>query len=313
MRADPAALAFLGPQRLRPRVRETADALGLDGPVALITAGWQEREPEDEELRAHLGADARNLSLYHRSLEVFRDDPELSSALHERQARLRDLQRLYQVRLRHVLDGIRELRDRFPAGDPRDTAIGDAFDSVQRLDRTHLRRVRQVNQEFDATWKPRTRPAVRAHRRELKRELGDRTWIAVAGGHVVVLLNRLRLFDVAGLLETRPVIAWSGGAMVLSDRVVLFHDHPPQGRGYAEVLEEGLGLAPGVVPLPHARHRLDLSDPERVALLARRFLPARCLAMDEGAGILGRKESGWFRFDAIRELDEDGEVRESEP
>jgi hypothetical protein len=130
---------------------------------------------------------------------------------------------------------------------------------------------------------------------------------------VAVLLNRLRLFDLAGLLGERPVVAWSGGAMVLSERLVLFHDHPPQGRGYAEVFEAGLNLAPGVVPLPHARRRLDLGDPERVALLARRFLPARCLALDEEASLLGRRESGWFRFAGVRQLGADGDVREAAP
>ena len=61
---------LLGPQR-RPTVDVVARSLGLgreglDGPVATVTAGWQEREPDDGELTALLGGRAVNLSLYRR-------------------------------------------------------------------------------------------------------------------------------------------------------------------------------------------------------------------------------------------------------
>jgi hypothetical protein len=73
--------------------------------------------------------------------------------------------------------------------------------------------------------------------------------------------------------------------MVLTERVVLFHDHPPYGPPIAEVLDTALGLAPGLVVLPNPRLRLRLDDDERVAMLARRFQPAACVAMDHGARI----------------------------
>jgi len=107
--------------------------------------------------------------------------------------------------------------------------------------------------------------------------------VCIAGGHVAVLLNRLRLFDVQRLLRGKPVVAWSAGAMCLTERVVLFHDHPPQGAGNAEVFEAGLGLLRQTVLLPDARARLALQDPTRVALLARRFSPAACHTLDEGS------------------------------
>ena len=71
--------------------------------------------------------------------------------------------------------------------------------------------------------------------------------------------------------------------MCLADRVVLFHDFPPQGPGDAEVAESGLGLFPNIVPLPHATNRLDLDDKARVSAFARRFLPARSITLDPGA------------------------------
>ena len=49
-----------------------------------------------------------------------------------------------------------------------------------------------------------------------------------------VLAHTLHLFDVAAT-ATSPVIAWSAGAMALTDRIVLFHDRSPQGPGHPEV------------------------------------------------------------------------------
>jgi hypothetical protein len=101
--------------------------------------------------------------------------------------------------------------------------------------------------------------------------------VAIAGGHVASLLNRLTLFEIGKLVGSRVVFAWSAGAMAISERVVLFHDDPPQGPGASELLDEGLGLAPGVVVFPQPEERLRLDERERVELLARRFAPAICL------------------------------------
>jgi hypothetical protein len=82
-----------------------------------------------------------------------------------------------------------------------------------------------------------------------------------------------------------PVVAWSAGAMALAERVVLFADEAVQGSGHAEVYRRGMGLVRGVVPLPHARRRLHLDDPVRVAAFARRFADACCLILDDGVRV----------------------------
>jgi hypothetical protein len=134
--------------------------------------------------------------------------------------------------------------------------------------------------------------------------------IAIAGGHVAVLLNRLRLFGLPGLQGGRHLLAWAAGAMVAGERIVLFHDSPPQGPGNAEVLEAGLGFYEGLLPLPDARHRLRLADRDRVALFARRFHPARCVALDQGARV-DRTADGWTAATpGIRYLDVSGDIRE---
>jgi hypothetical protein len=42
------AIALLGPQQVKPTVGQVLRDLCVRGPVALVTAGWQEREGEDE-------------------------------------------------------------------------------------------------------------------------------------------------------------------------------------------------------------------------------------------------------------------------
>ena len=100
-----------------------------------------------------------------------------------------------------------------------------------------------------------------------------------------VLADVLHLFNVAAALNGAPVIAWSAGAMALTDRIVLFGDRAPQGPGHPEVYGSGLSLVRDVVLLPHARARLLLDDAARMAVLARRFGPARCVPLETGTRI----------------------------
>jgi len=278
-------VVLLGPQRFRPTLAPALDRLGVAGPVAVVTAGWQEREHEVDELREHLDLELINLSLYRRYEEVLGQDPELAEALRERQERLYELQRLYRVRLGHALDAARELMERPGRSSVLERHRRAAIRAVRTLDRQHLVQLREIHAEFDAAWRPSARPVVAGHRAELSEALERSTAVVVAGGHVAVLLYRLRLFDLRPLTGARPWIAWSAGAMALSERVVLFHDSPPQGPGNAEVLESGLAACPGIVALPRARRRLRLNDPVRVSLFARRFSPATCVLLERDAHV----------------------------
>ncbi|MDX1389699.1 MAG: Type 1 glutamine amidotransferase-like domain-containing protein, partial [Acidobacteriota bacterium] len=142
---------------------------------------------------------------------------------------------------------------------------------------------RRVHDEFDRRWEPSSREAVTRHRGEIAEILARCDALVIAGGHVAVLLNRLRLFDLVPMLEHTPVVAWSAGAMTLCECIVLFHDSPPQGFGNPEILEAGLGLCPGIIPLPHARKRLRLDDPLRVTLFSLRFAPSRSIVLEQGS------------------------------
>jgi peptidase E len=140
-----------------------------------------------------------------------------------------------------------------------------------------------VHREFDARWRPADRPALARQSQQIQRMIERTASVLIAGGHVAVLLNRLALFGMGRLLKDKHLVGWSAGAMALTETVVLFHDHPPQGRGSAEVFERGLAAVPGLVALPHAASRLALDREERLCLFARRFAPSVCVTLDQGA------------------------------
>jgi hypothetical protein len=304
-------IALLGPQRFRPTVAHTVDRLGLAGPLAVITAGWQDREAETEDLEEHLQQEIVNLELYRRAEDIGRDDAELSAALRQRQSRMRRLQRLYGVRLDHCLAAARELLVRQGDDEDLEAARRDALEAVRSLDEQHLQTLRAVHRRFEDDWEPPTRESVRRHREEIQDRIAGASALVIAGGHVAVLINRLRLFGALELAADLPIVAWSAGAMVLAERIVLFHDSPPQGAGNAEVLDAGLNRLPGVLPLPDAKRRLRLEDPLRVSLFSRRFAPLYCVLLDEGAE-LTRRPGGWESEAGISYLGADGKVTRTE-
>jgi hypothetical protein len=308
------SLAVLGPQRTRPNLAESLTALGLDQGerIATVTAGWEEREGEDQELHEHLWGRSVNLRLYERSDQAVREDHELRAGARWRTERLREVQELYRIRVSHALAAVRELFRRQPAPNGADLLGRErsaAIDALRALDAEHERAVDGIREEFVARWRPLERPAVVRQRAEVEGVLADCELVCVAGGHVAILLDVLRLFDFPRLLGNRALVAWSAGAMALSERVVLFHDNPPQGQGSAEVLETGLGVVRGLLPLPHARHRLELDDTRRVALLALRFRPLLPIPLDPGARLTW-DGLGWRGIAGTMKLTESGTLAE---
>jgi hypothetical protein len=274
-------ITLLGPQR-RPTL--SAVTASLEGPVATITAGWQERESDDAELSTLLGSRDVNLCLYRRWLDVQERDPGLAAAERRLQEMLEELQDLYLLRLDHALQAVYAVQRHSANGQLRADALAEAIAAVRDLDAAHLHRVSHIRDDFYQGLQPHDRPAVAEHRADVARLLGDAAVLVIAGGHVGVLADALHLFSVAASLRS-PVIAWSAGAMALTDRIVLFHDRSPQGSGQPEVYGSGLRVLRGVVPLPHARARLLLDDTPRMAVFARRFAPARCILLDNGTRI----------------------------
>lgn len=280
-----ASLTLLGPQRT-PRVDEVLSSLGLRGArAAIINAGWREREPEDELLVSLAGDNAVNLRLWHRMQEVWEADPQFADADSRRRRALEEMQDLYVIALDHVIDALQVMRNRVPRSvQIQQQALADAERIMREIDERHLARVNEVHAEFWTRWPPHERPAVQTLRHLITGELADAEVVLIPGGHVGVLVAALHLFNIAPQLRV-PIVAWGAGAMALTDRVVLFHDRAAHGPTVSEIFTQGLGLVHNTVALPGARDRLELGNPIRMGVLARRLSPARCLLLNERARI----------------------------
>ena len=276
---------LLGPQTPLPNLRQAIETIQTDGPVVVITAGWRESEGEIDELREVAGRPVEDLMLYQRAEEIYVQEPALYELKRERQEKLTELQRLYRIRLSPTIAAARKLMRTRAEPELLRLEQRAAVNQLRALDQHHLRRIKAIHQNFDMRRASMDIPLAMAHLDAVHRLVETAGLVLIAGGHVAVLLNRMRLFRLGELLMQKPVIAWSAGAMALTERVVLFHHTAPQGKRDAELLDTGLGIIRRRVMLPHAKTRLDWRNKRRMALFSRRFLPAQCCTLDNGSMI----------------------------
>lgn len=278
----PQKVVLLGPRPVLPPV---LSELGVRK-VAFVNAGHQDTESDDAALVAAIGVPATNLKLHARAVEVFEKDVEFADAYHARQHRFRNIQSFYRVRLEKTDEAARMISVRYVEPDLLEQEERVSVAQLRQLDDDHLERCLAIRAAFHGYWRPMERPTIARHRTELAAALADADALLVAGGHVASLFNRMKLFDVLGLAQDKPIIAWSAGAMVLTERIVLFHDFPPYGSDIAQVLDAGFSLCPGIIVLPDPRRRIRLDDKAGIARFARRMHPATCVAMDHAARIV---------------------------
>ena len=234
MTEDQRQVILLGPQPEYATLKTALLHLNLSAPVALITAGWETDEQQDQELQQAIGSvgvDCANLKLFARTEQLFADDPELIQSLKSRQDELRHLRDAYNDRLNHLLKAARQIirrqEDLIDLSYERESAI----DMVRQLDRQYFVRTSQIIDKYEERLQTANRPLVASSRREIFEELDRVGAVLISGGHVAIILNRLKLFGILESAKAVPIIAWSGGAMALADQVVFFHDSPPQGAG----------------------------------------------------------------------------------
>ncbi|MEM7261356.1 MAG: alpha/beta hydrolase-fold protein [Planctomycetota bacterium] len=309
------SITLLGPQRRQQNVASAVDALrangvdiGDDRPVAVISAGWEERDLELEALEEHLGRPTVPLGLYHRTEALFAESPELLDGLWHAKSVLDRLQEAYRIQLAGALDAARTLGGMDDVANP-DLAEyqTDAIDVVRQIDERHFRRLSETQAELVADQEYDRHPGLARQRDEVLERIDGCSAALIAGGNTLILLNRLRMFGLADVLAERPVIAWSAGAMAISERVVFFHHTPPQGQNNTELAAVGLGLVKNVIPFPHAADRLDVADPPRIALIARRFAPAVCLTLDDGDRVV--IDGGELSGEGSQQLTTEGTLR----
>ncbi|MDX1570288.1 MAG: Type 1 glutamine amidotransferase-like domain-containing protein, partial [Xanthomonadales bacterium] len=258
---------LLGPQRPSSNLAQLIGETGIpEGTLAVISAGWQEAEGDLAEIAELIDRPLVDLRLYQRAEGVFEANPALWKAYRERQDGLVQLQGLYRTRLKHLSAAARQL---LRADEDPDIIAAEqrhAIAQLRALDRHQLQRTEVIQERFQGALGNDLRAELAAHRQEIEEILRGSAAVLITGGNVLVLLNRIRLFGIEALLANHHLIAWSAGAMVLTDRVILYHDRTPQGRRDPEVLGAGVGLVPGCVVLPNTRRRLRASDRTRLAL-----------------------------------------------
>ena len=274
---------LLGPQRFLTTAGTAVRSLEVEGPVATVTAGWQDREGDDAELDEVLGGRSRNLGLFGRLTDVLDTDARFAAAALEHRDAMDELAGIYSLRLQRTLDSVYAVQRRTVRDDIADAALSDGVRALRAVDTWYLETVDQLYGELELASPIAASEPVQRHRAEVAEALGSVGALAIAGGHVGVLLRSLKLFGVIPRPEL-PVVAWSAGAMALTDRVVLYNDSGPQGLQGAEVWDRGVGRVAGVVAMPHARRRLRM-DETTLQILARRFADASCLLLDDGARV----------------------------
>jgi hypothetical protein len=274
---------LLGPQRFLTTAGAVVRGLGVEGPVATITAGWEERESDDAELDSVMDGRSQNLRLFGRMMDVLERDADVAAAALALRDAVDDLALLYSLRLQHALDAVYAVRRRKGRADVLAAAETDAMEGVRRLDRWYLDEIRTLYGEAYASGAAESSPLWAEHRAEVTEQLASASVLAVAGGHVGMLLRTMQFFSVRPPAEL-PVVAWSAGAMAMTRTVVLFNDFAQTG-GMAQVWDRGLARVEHVIALPHARRRIHLDDRLRMEVFVRRFEGYACLLLDDGARV----------------------------
>lgn len=293
---------LLGPQRPSTNLGTAIRDAGIpDGKIAVISAGWQEAEGDIDDVRALVNRELHDLGLWARAEALFAVDTLLHEAYRKRQESLKELQRLYGRRLRHLTVAARSMLR--AEGDPALLLPEQrhAISQLRALDRHHLNRVRSILNEFGQRFDSSLYGAIAEQRAQIAEIIDDAQAVLITGGNVVVTLNRLLLFGVAPLLREKDIVAWSAGAMVLSDNIVLFHDRLPQGRRDAEILGPGICELPGYVILPDAKHRIRENDRARSGAFCRRFSPDTCITLDSGS-VLRFEGSKLVQAESVRRI-----------
>lgn len=303
------SLTILGPERPDGVLPEVLARRGVTGPLALISAGWRYDEARDEPLRAALPNEVRNLRLYDRFRHLEHDATDVIAPYTRKQDALRKTKERYRLRVHESLSiASALLREN---GDLECPWFRQAIRHLQEVDDLFLAEVRGLHDRYEKECRPGEHPLVRRQREEIREQLNGCAALLIAGGHIGVLRNRAFFFDLGSLITDRPIYAWSAGAMLLTERVLLYHDHTAYGPGTAELLDHGFGLLRQTVFLPHARERLDLGDRVHLAVLSRRLAPRQVVGLENGAVFEDGRYSG--REGAAFTIANDGSVHAEAP
>ncbi len=282
--SDGAKQLVLGPQRPKLILGHAMRKYELDrGKIVVISAGWQEAEGDVDSVRNEVMLPMDDLNVYQHCEAVFAKDRELHQAYRNRQEVLLELQTHYRSRLKQHKIAVRQTLRAEGSPELVDIERQHAIGQLRELDRHHQNQLNAAHARFEQEFNVITSPALAKHTEKVHEQLAQADTVIITGGNLLVLINRLRLLRLHSILAEKNIVAWSAGAMMLGDRVVLFHDRMPQGLRDAEIIDEGLALLPDAFILPDAKNRLRTGNRLRMSALSRRFHPATGYMLNSGS------------------------------
>jgi hypothetical protein len=303
-------LLLLGQQRESPRLSEVLARWRIQGSVGLVSAGWEEDEEDDQWVRDAIDLPVVNSQLYQLADRMFQDDPEVLTLLRERQDRLRDLREINALQTEQLFALARELWRRIEENAGAVGPFQQTMAHLREVDRTYLRAVSTVIKEYEQRIAPRVRPSIQSYQQAVLRRMEGCQALLLAGGHVGVLLNRLNLCRLLQHLQL-PIIAWSGGAMALGERVFFYDHFIPHAKKEVELSRQGMRLFSGLQVFPRAAERLNLQDQSELAILARR-IETPCLLLEPNSEIQW-STAGNLSASGVRVADANGEIQDWQP
>ena len=284
-----APVYILGPQSSTANLPQAIQRFAPDGSLALISAGWRHGESEYDALTRDLKRPINLLPLYSWFDELGTIEPELSLRSKTRQQYIKTYKTAYRLQLHSALGlwtRMQELADQHPVVHQED--VRDALGFVRKIDERAIERLNQIRADFADLETPWKHPSVQPMYAQIKETLEQSAALLIAGGHVALLRNRMYFFGLHQLIQSfleagKPVFAWSAGAMAITNRIILYYDDPPFGKGVPEVLDNGIGNIPHLILLPHAKTRLRIKNRHRIQQFAQRFAPDICITLENGA------------------------------
>lgn len=303
-------LVLLGQQREVPRLNSVLERLNVDGPVGLVSAGWEEDEDDDQWVRDAIDAPVINSQLYSLADQLFQQDPQVIELLRERQDRLRELREINELQTEHLCVVARELWQRLDAHAGALGPLQQTIGQLKAVDQSYLEAVTTIIVEYEQRIAPKERPSILEYRRQVLERLHECQAVLIAGGHVGVLLNRLNLCRLLQNIQL-PIVAWSGGAMALGERVYFYDQFLPHAKREVELSRRGMSLFTGAQVFPRANQRLQLHDQRELGLLARR-MTGQCLLLNERSEITW-SSSGEMHAANVLCVDDLGQIKEWTP
>jgi hypothetical protein len=344
------AVHAAGPSRQRDPELRAADR------VVLIMASWGAGERNDQGLRRAFAALGRravdNPGLRTAMVDCLRQRPVVRELLDEHEHVAIQLQEAYAVENDALIQTLRDswararselgtahFRQLLGRGDRQDPGpptrpVGHLLEhalalQVQRLvealvraDDRHALALQELWDHFHLAAGLAFDPLWLGHRAAISDTLLKASLIALVGGDPATLLNTLRFFELDGVLleavrRGAHVFGSSAGAMVLGQRVIVFHDRRRPRQEFL-LLGRGVGLARGVQPFPHVTDRLQVDDPFNLAYLSARFRHRLCVGLNAGSTLALQPRRGQWQVWSAGDEDlvlfgPDGEKKRAAP